>query len=220
MLNSQIRKSLLLFLLAFFVSGILWSTGPVDFDGDAAVSIYRDFDDGLYGRSMYRGVIFSAKLDSFDRYRTLPVGDSGSLTAYLVSSIRGGELASGRIDGLSIRGVAEMADIDDGGRIPEKWLYEYDRNGLHIVFSLETAPADLYDEIHRTYTGDLPVIETVSESYRDGYVVRIHEAENIYRPQFSEIDYEDVLISAAFIGDRFQPLWGIHDGNAMETPSK
>lgn len=204
MLNSRIRASLLSLLAALLITGTLWSVGPVDFDGDAAVSIYRDFDDGLYGRSLYRGVIFSAKLDSFGRYRTLAVGESMGLTAYLVSSFREGELASGRIDG-----------VTQTGR-----LYEYDRNGLRIVFSLESAPEGLFDEIRRTYGEGLSVIETVSESYRDGYVVRIHEAENIYRPQFSEIDYEDVLISASFIGDRFQPLWGIHDGNAMGFPSE
>lgn len=209
-----------MFLLALVATGSLGSIGPVDFDGDAAVSIYRDFDDGLYGRSLYRGVIFSAKLDSFSRYRTLAVGDTGGLTAYLVSSIRGGELASGLIDAVSIRGAAENAPDVGLGRIPEKWLYEYDNNGLRIVFSLESAPDDIFDEIRRTYAGDLSGIETVSESYRNGFLVRVHEAENIYRPQFSELDYEDVLISASFIGDRFQPLWGIHDGNALEFPSK
>lgn len=209
-----------MFLLALVATGSLGSIGPVDFDGDAAVSIYRDFDDGLYGRSLYRGVIFSAKLDSFSRYRTLAVGDTGGLTAYLVSSVRGRELASGLIDAVSIRGAAENAPDVGLGRIPEKWLYEYDNNGLRIVFSLESAPDDIFDEIRRTYAGDLSGIETVSESYRNGFLVRVHEAENIYRPQFSELDYEDVLISASFIGDRFQPLWGIHDGNALEFPSK
>jgi hypothetical protein len=44
-------------------------------------------------------------------------------------------------------------------------------------------------------------------------VIRIHEAENVYRPETARIDYEDVLISASLLGDEFQPLWGIHDGN-------
>lgn len=220
MLNSQIRKSLLPFLMVLFAGGVLQATGPVDFDGDAAVSIYRDYDDGLYGRSLYRGVIFSAKLESFSRYRTAAVGDFGGLTAYLVSSLRAEELASGLTYGLSIRSPAGMSETNGSLRGPENLIYEYDRNGLRIVFTLESAPLELFDEIERTYPGNLPVMETVSQSYRDGYIIRIHEAENIYRPQFSELDYEDILISAAFIGDRFQPLWGIHDGNAMEFPSK
>jgi len=161
------------------------------FGEDPKVSIYRDFDDGLFGRSLYRGVVFSVKLDSFQRYETLPVkdmdgaGTGDGLTAYLCSGKRAADLAAGRGDGITV--------LDGNNR-----EYLYEKDGIRVQFSLESAPEDLYEEIR--------------ESYKSGYVIRIHRAENVYRPQYSGIDYEDVLISASLIGDSFQPLWGIHDG--------
>jgi hypothetical protein len=220
MLNSLICKRLLFLVPVLCLAAGLSAVGPVDFNGDPAVTIYRDYDDGLFGRSIYRGVMFSVKLDSFSRYRTLPVGDTDGLTSYLVSSLRGADFAGGSVEGLAIRGTADRENLPDPGRLPEKWLYEYNRHGINIIFSLESAPEDLFDEINRVYAPGSSLNDEVSEFYRRGYIVRIHAAENLYRPQFAGIDYEDVLISASFIGDRFQPLWGIHDGNGLEMTLK
>jgi hypothetical protein len=213
MLYSRIRKVISVTFLLMAAHGPVFSTGPIVFDDEQAASIYRDYDDGLFGRSLYRGVVFSVKLGSFDRYRTLPVRDIDGLTSYLVSSRRGEDLAAGRGQGILIDGRAPREGLPQPKRNPEKWLYVYSMNGIDIAFSLEEAPEDLFDEIHRTYPGRESVIEEVSKSYRNDYIIRIHNAENVYRPQFSRIDYEDVLISAALIGNTFQPLWGIHDGN-------
>jgi hypothetical protein len=220
MLFMQTRKIFSIIALATLACGPIWSIGPLDFDGDPAVSIYRDYDDGLFGRSIYRGVIFSVKLDSFGRYRTLPVGHLDGLTAYLVSSRRGNDIAAGSSEGLVLIGPAPRYNLPRPTRDPEKWLYRYNRDGIKIVFSLEAAPEDLYNEIQSTYFGKESLIEEVSESYRDGYILRIHEAENLYRPQIAKIDYEDILVAAALIADIFQPLWGIHDGNGLGSDWK
>ena len=216
----QTRKIFSIIILATTACGSIWAIGPIDFDGDPAVSIYRDYDDGLFGRSMYRGVIFSVKLGSFGRYRTLPSGDLDGLTAYLVSSRRGNDIAAAGSEGLNIIGPAPRHNLPRPTLIPEKWLYQYNRDGVNIVFSLEVAPEDLYNEIQLTYFGNESLIEEVSELYRDGYILRIHEAENLYRPQIALIDYEDILVAAALIGDIFQPLWGIHDGNGFGSERK
>jgi len=176
----------------------LGALGPLRIGDDEAVTIYRDYDDGLFGRSLYRGVVFSVKLDAFDRYRSLALRDIDGLTAYLVSPGRAAAFAD-----------APELRVDRNGR------FVYDRNGLRFVFSLERASPELFAEIERTYPDRPDVVETVSAAYRSGYVVRVHEAENVYRPESARIDYEDVLVAAALIGDRFQPLWGIHDGNAL-----
>ncbi len=191
--------------------------GPLKIGDDPAVTIYRDFDDGLFGRSVYRGVVFSVKLGSFGRYGSLEVGDLDGLTAYLVSSGRAEEMALNRAFGTSRfePASAKLKNLPDEN--PEKWIYEYESGGIRISFLLERAPEELYDEIVRTYPENPSVADEVSQSYRGGYVVRILTAENVYRPYYARIDYEDILISAALIGDDFQPLWGIHDGNALTT---
>jgi hypothetical protein len=187
------------------------------FPEDPAVSIYRDYDDGLFGRSIYRGVIFSVKLQSFSRYTTLktgaPDGQEGDegLTAYLVSQDRAGDFAAGRGRGITILN-------------PEERKYLFQDGGIRIVFSLEPAPEDFYDEIRKTYSGRFPeadsVIREVTASYRNGFLLRIHKAENVYRPEIARLDYEDILVSAALVGDSFQPLWGIHDGIDLGAPGE
>ena len=188
------------------------------FSDDAEVSIYRDYDDGLFGRSPYRGVIFSVKLDSFSRYNSFPVkdvngtGNNDGLTGYLLSGSRAEDLEAGRGNGVII--------LDS-----EKKIFSFSRDGINIKFGLEKAPADLYEEISRTYNTLLSdsrraqqVIREVRKMYESGYLIRIYRAENVYRPQYTGIEYEDVLISAALIADSFQPLWGIHDGNDLTAP--
>jgi len=201
MLSSWIKRIAFAALLPAFFSMAAFADDPM-------VSIYRDFDDGLFGRSLYRGVLFSVKLESFSRYVSLPVKDINGLTAYLVSNDRAEYLEAGHGDGITLR--------DNKDR-----HYGYEKNGISISFSLEKAPEDLYEEIKRTYSNNTGnVIREVTESYRNGFVIRVLRAENVYRPQFSNLDYEDILISAALIGDSFQPLWGIHDGNDLTAVLK
>ena len=201
--------------LAVWFSGTaaVYGVGPMLIENEESVGIYRDFDDGLLGRSPYRGVLFSVRVSAFSRYRTLPVIEMDGLTAYLVSE----ERAAGFLSGDS---PLEMELLTQEDPEPTNLKFVYDRDGIRIVFSLETAPAALYEEIERTYSNLPAVARDVSESYESGFIVRIWEAENVYRPYIALLDYEDILISAAFIGDRFQPLWGIHDGNGLMIPEK
>ena len=216
MSRSWIRRGSLTVSFALLLAAAV-AAGPLNIGNDPAVTIYRDFDDGLFGRSVYRGVVFSVKLGAFDRYRSLPVGDLDGLTAYLVSADRARVMAAGRASGTIVAGPASSGAAGLGDGDPEKWIYTYERKGIRVDFVLERAPDDLYDEITRTYPAGASVAAIVSESYRAGYVVRILTAENVYRPQFARIDYEDILVSAALVGDDFQPLWGIHDGNALAS---
>jgi len=208
-------KSIGAVVLTLILTARLFSAGPVDLDGESAVSIYRDFDDGLYGRSLYRGVVFSVKLGSFGRYRSLPAEPAEGLTAYLVSSGRALAISRDEVDGITREGL--VPGIAGGMTVPEieKWIYAFEKDGLEISFALEKAPDDLFDEIMRTYPENEETARLVSSAYREGFVVRVFRAENVYRPEHSEVDYEDVLIAASFAGDRFQPLWGIHDGNGL-----
>ena len=234
--HNQVRILFLCLGLSLVISpAALPAVGPLEFDGETAVSIYRDFDDGLFGRSIYRGVVFSVKLDSFQRYESLPLLDnpvyrSEGLSAYLVGAERAEQLAAGL--GTGVTRYVPLPDVSRRGKFvqpvqivqptekgsPEDYLYRYDKGGIQLMFSLERASEALRDEIKRTYPENNDVAGQVLQSYEIGYVVRIHEAENVYRPEFLELDYEDILISASLIGDRFQPLWGIHDGNDICAP--
>lgn len=208
-----IRNLLTSGVLAVVISAPIGASGPLVMDGEPVVSIYRDFDDGLFGRSRYRGIVFSVRMESFARYRTLPLRDLDGLTAYLLSAGRAADLAAGK-GNFTVKFLPaddKPASLDKSD--PLNWLYAFDNAGTRVVFSLERAPDDLYEEIERTYPLNPEVAQEVSQSYRSGYVIRIHEAENVYRPETAKIDYEDVLISASLLGDKFQPLWGIHDGN-------
>lgn len=210
----RLPAGLLVLLLAAIFSPAADAVGPVFFDGDEAVSVYRDFDDGLFGRSLYRGVVFSVKLESFGRYRSLPVRDMDGLTAYLLSGETAERIARGAVADVELPD-STAGDTDDGYSEPDQGMYRFSRDGMEIEFSLERASEDLLEEVDRTYPGNPGVAATVKESYRRSWIIRIHLAENVYRPGVARIDYEDILLSASLLGDEFQPLWGIHDGNAL-----
>lgn len=190
--------------------------GPLYLERDEAVTIYRDFDNGGFGRSEYRGVVFSIKLESFRRYRSLAPRGGSALTGLLLSP-ENTELLSGALpEGLTrARPVpAGETGVEREQRSPrEAWIYRLDKDGIQVEFSLERAPEEIFDEIRNTYRDDAATEALVAESYRQGYILRIWLAENVYRPEFAFVDYEDVLVSATLLADPFQPLWGIHDGN-------
>jgi len=222
-------KSSIIFTI-IFLPGLFFSSLSLSAqEPGRTVSIYRDFDDGLYGRSIYRGIIFSVKLKSFARYSSLPLENGNGLTAYLISCERAFELAAGKnqyIRLFKLERKKEKIETEEitgeninlcggekgSGVKPEEYLYSYKKDGIEIDFSLEKVPEEIINEIKRTYPDNPKVQKEVIDSYKSGYVIRIHKAENVYRPQFAFPDYEDVLISAALIGNDFQPLWGIHDG--------
>ncbi len=209
MFNLSIHKlpALLFGLLSFLTALPAGALGPVFLEKDETVSIYRDFDNGLYGRSEYRGVVFSVKLKALRRYRSMAPPEGSELTVLLLSEKSARLLAE-----KPPRGIKRVRPVPGN---PENWIYRLKRDGIEIEFSLEAAPKELFAEIQRTYPQDSATAAAVSESYRNGSVIRVWLAENVYRPEFSFISYEDVLLSAALIADSFQPLWGIHDGNNL-----
>ncbi|MCG8452666.1 MAG: hypothetical protein MI717_05755 [Spirochaetales bacterium] len=209
------RKIFCVLSLAFFMVP-LFAIGPEVFEGEEAVTIYRDFDDGRFGRSLYREVLFSLKPACFARYSSLNVAEGmDGRTAYLVSQDRAQAMTQpGKIPGL-VRVGEQGERAPDVFASPHHGAYHYQTQDLDIVFALERASETMYEEILRTYSSQPQVAQLVTQSYQNGYVVRVIRAENAYRPHIARLDYEDVLLTAAFVGNRFQPLWGIHDGNAL-----
>jgi hypothetical protein len=183
--------------------------------GKEYVTIYEDFDEGQFGRSEYRGVLRSIKLDilkktdSFDI--TLPESPEtrGSwLTAVVLSAdtaekIRVGVIPLNR----------EIIKLTETGT--EIIVYLFESGGIRIRFSLERTPEAMLEMIRKHYIDDLKWKDPVLNHYKQNWVIRIHTAENVFDPWNEEITYSDALISATLIGDRNQWLWGIHDGNDM-----
>ena len=74
-------KRSIYFLLFLMIPYFLTAEDPV-------VSIYDEFDDGLFGKSIHRGVIVSVKKEAFTRAETFKVkndDEEGYLTAVVMS---------------------------------------------------------------------------------------------------------------------------------------
>lgn len=83
---------------------------------------------------------------------------------------------------------------------------------LKISFSLEKPGQEVLNIISNIYKDDEPTRKSVTDHYLQSWIVRIHAAENIVEPDFDTLDFNDILISATIIGEKFQWLWGVHDG--------
>ncbi len=167
------------------------------------VSVYDDFDDGRFGRSEYRSILRSVKLDAFSRSETLPVyspalEEESFLTAVVLS----------RRDYESL-----VPRMDQQGKI----LYR--RGGLEFTFSLEKPGPEIFQVLKEYYRGPWEDwLEPVTEHYKENYVIRIHTAENIFEPWNDTVTYTEAMLMATVIGDRDQWLWGIHDGLNLLFP--
>lgn len=83
---------------------------------------------------------------------------------------------------------------------------------LKFSFSLEKPSTPIFSIINEVYKDDEHNRKLVTDHYLESWVVRIHAAENVMDPDINTLDYYDILITATVIGEKFQWLWGVHDG--------
>ncbi len=83
---------------------------------------------------------------------------------------------------------------------------------LEISFSLEKPGQDILNIISMIYKNDEKTKKIVTDHYLQSWIIRIHSAENVISPDLNTLDFDDILISATIIGEKFQWLWGVHDG--------
>lgn len=83
---------------------------------------------------------------------------------------------------------------------------------LKFSFSLEKPSTPIFSIINEVYKDDEKNRKAVTDHYLETWCVRIHAAENVMEPDVNTLDYYDVLITATVIGEKFQWLWGVHDG--------
>lgn len=183
-------------LVTLFISVFLFAEDPL-------VSIYDEFDDGLFGKSIHRGVIVSVKKSAFARSETYSIkndDESGFLTAVIMSSVNAQKLMDGyfRLDKRMESGIS---------------IYHFDQDGLDFEFSVEKASDKLILMVSEYYKNDEIWHDPLVEYYRDNYVIRVHSTENIFDSWSDEITYNEALVAATLIGDSNQWLWGIHDGS-------
>lgn len=191
------KKTGVVYLLFFFFLIRLAALEP-----EPVVSVYDEFDDGLYGKSVHRGVIVSVKKEAFARAETLDVKnvlEDSYLTAVVMDAGTGGKLLSGDF-GLS-------SSMKDGARV-----FDYRKDGLDISFSIEKPKEKLIQMVSDFYSGDETWHDPLVEHYRENYVIRIFRAENVFDSWSDEISYNEAMVAATLLGDSDQWLWGIHDG--------
>lgn len=189
------KKILFIFIAVFFPITI--------YSEDAVVSVYDEFDEGLFGKSIHRGVIVSVKKAAFTRAETVEVNnedEQGFLTAVIISRSNVEKLMSGAFD---------LRERIVEGQI----VFSYDNEGLHFEFSVEKANKKILDIVSEYYRDDEIWHDPLVEYYRENYVIRIHSAENIFDSWNDEITYNEAMVAATLIGDSDQWLWGIHDGS-------
>lgn len=185
---------LLIFPMTFLLFGA--DPGPV-------VSIYDEFDGGLFGRSVHRGVVVSVKKSAFARSESFDVkndGDNGYLTAVVMSEKTGQKL------------------LADGYGLPykivnNKKIFTFNKDGLDISFSIEKANERLIRMVSEFYSDDETWHDPLVDHYRKNYVIRIFRAENVFDSWSDDISYSEAMIAATLLGDTDQWLWGIHDGS-------
>lgn len=171
-------------------------------DQEPVVSIYDEFDDGLYGKSIHRGVIVSVKKASFARAETLDIkndDEAGYLTAVVMSRDTGDKLLAGEY------GLPSKKHMGIN-------VFTYSKDGLNISFSIEKAGEKMVKMVSDFYSNDQTWHDPLVEHYKDNYVLRIHRAENVFDSWSDEITYNEAMVAATLLGDTDQWLWGIHDG--------
>ncbi|OQY41015.1 MAG: hypothetical protein B6229_00195 [Spirochaetaceae bacterium 4572_7] len=88
---------------------------------------------------------------------------------------------------------------------------------LEFSFGLEKPGDDIIRLIDIIYGNDEENKKAVLDHYLESWVVRIYSGENVFSPDINTLDFSDVLITATIIGEKFQWLWGIHDGTDYLT---
>lgn len=172
------------------------------------VEIYQTHDNGLYGRSEDRDMLLSIKESAFKRYKTLPAEkEYNFLTGVVLDTTTVNNLDS-MMEG---RETLQVGFIKIS-REDKVYTVEDDNLFLSFSFSVEKPSEEIIKVIEEHYRTLPQVMNDVKKHYMDNYVIRIHSAENILRPEANEITYDEALIMATIIGDKDQWLWGIHDG--------
>ncbi len=174
---------------------------PIE-DKDTA-TIYLDFTNSSLGRSPYRRLRFNIELSALSEYMTYPVAEpTGWSTAVFVSDETEQKLR--------MKQLPLSPYINDKGGI-----YYLQYKGIRIVFGLEVPPKKVFDIIATTYKYLPKINEQVTEYYKNGYTVRIYEAENVLDAENHMISYPEAILAATIIGAKEQWLWGIHDGRDL-----
>ena len=88
---------------------------------------------------------------------------------------------------------------------------------LEFSFGLEKPGDNIIRLIDRVYGADKEDKKAVLDHYLESWVVRIYSGENVTSPDVNILDFSDILITATIIGEKFQWLWGIHDGTDYLT---
>lgn len=192
------RKS----LIALMILILNFSASALAPDPDPVVSIYDEFDDGLFGKSRHRGVIVSVKKAAFARSETLDIREEGE-QGYLTAVVMSRETAEKLLEGAYGLPYKDM----DSFRV-----FTYRSDGLDISFSVEQPGPSMIRMVSDFYRDDEKWHDPLVGHYKENYVIRIHRAENVFDSWNDEITYNEAMIAATLLGDRNQWLWGIHDG--------
>lgn len=191
------------FGLIFILLSVVPLLAEQRFPLEKSVTIYDDYDDGRFGRSEFRSVMRTVKLDAFSRSETLPVYSSALeedsfLTAVVLSSQRYDQLIP---------------------RMDSRGIIRFEKEGILFSFSLEKPGEELLSILDEYYQGPWRKWrDPVRNHYLNNYVIRIHSAENVFEPWNDTVSYSEAMLMATLIGDKDQCLWGIHDGLNLIFP--
>lgn len=172
------------------------------------VNIWEDNSSQDLGVSYERTWIKSYFLSNFQYYETLPTEDNrGQLTVVTISRDLYFKLENLlKFEDYYIQGDVTISKKDNIYRLEDK------NNLIDISFSLEKPSNQILFIINKVYKDDEKTRKLVTDHYLNTWVIRIHSGENIVSPDIKTLDFNDVLISATIIGEKFQWLWGVHDG--------
>ncbi|HOV37466.1 MAG TPA: hypothetical protein PLG79_02000 [Spirochaetales bacterium] len=184
---------------------------PVFGGEEKQVTIYVDASAREYGKSWKRQGTRSIFFREFSSTRTLETTDpDGILTAVLLDT-RVEKALKQFLQGFQERWLEPAWYWQEVRGNRAVYTYYNPSMRIQISFSLEKPNSKILDLIDRTYARDPVNRKEVRDAYLNGYVIRIHSAENVLEPWLDTISFEEALIAATLIGNTFQPLLGIHD---------
>ncbi|MCL2520344.1 MAG: hypothetical protein FWE37_05010 [Spirochaetaceae bacterium] len=209
-------KAIILALLLAATTTTLQAIIP---PGGDIVSIWDDLDNGLWGRSINRSIRRTVYERQFRLSSTFYVSnDIGYfLTAVTINVAVVNRLEQAMRDNRSLMiGEFELS-IDEAVSTLTTPVYRLvsRRTGLDTSFAFVKPPATMLRMIEAFYQNDPFNREIVVDYYRNNYVIAIYAAENIFESWHQQITLPDAMIMATLLGDRFQKMWGVHDGNAL-----
>lgn len=192
-------KSFML-LLCFLINIVIYS--------DQIVNIWADNSPLNLGVSKERVWLKSYFLDNFEYYSTLStetkVGVPTVVTVsrdlfFLLEDLLKHENTYSK-DFITIKKKDKIYTFTDSSI------------GLDFSFGLEKPSKEVLNMIKSIYKDDLKTQNEVIDHYLESWVIRIYSAENVISPDLNTLDFDDILITATIIGEKFQWLWGVHDG--------